>query len=189
MRASDMEHRAQLVAAFAIRMPRREISYELVGLLGYLADRVCLSKHGFPIVDDIRICVDGAAYDYGVMRVVLDGYNPPVRGKAMFIEAGDYSCRLSPFIEDEDIDLLSVATAGVVDDVFRQYAPLGVDGIVALMNSKEQFPELGGKEDGHEVGLADMAVAVGLEDAQGCVDDMESHRRIDRILSIMTLMK
>lgn len=187
--SSEIEHHSQLVAALAMRMPCREISYDMVGHLSYLADRLSLSRHGFPVVNDVRISDGSSAMDCGVMRIVFDGFNPDCRGDEMFDFVGDYSCRLSRHVEPEDLDLFSVASWKIVDETVASYAHLGVKGIEAVMGDKDRFPELAGKSIGQEISLIEILSAVGVDDPQAYANEIESHIRIDRVLSVLALKK
>lgn len=184
---SHMMQQAQLLAAFAIRASEREIRYDLAGHLAYLADRLSLARHGFPVVSDIRIAALGGAVNCGVMRTVFDGFNPDIRGERMFCEIGVYTCRLSAHIVDEDLDLLSVSTTRIIGDVWEAYAPLGTEGIVRLMANRDNYPEIPPQALGNDITLVAMLEALGFDDAADMVVEIEAHERIDRIFSVLSM--
>jgi hypothetical protein len=181
-----MQH-AQLLAAFAIRAEEREVTYDLAGHLAYLADRLCLARHNFPVVSDRRVAVMGGAVNCGVMRTVFDGFNPDIRSEPMFSEVGPLSCRLSRHIVHEDLDLMSVATTRVIADVWSAYAPLGTDGIAALMSDRRQFPEIPSQGLGEDISLGSMLDSLGFDDAKDIAVEIEAHERLDRIFSIISV--
>lgn len=182
---SQMLQHAQLVAAFAMKAPDREVSYDLAGHLGYLADRLCLDRHNYPVVTDRRVLVMGAAIDCGVMRTVFDGFNPDIRGQAMFAHVGTLSCRLSDHVLEEDLDLHSVATTAILDEVWVQYGNLGVDGITEAMSDPQRFPEITTHGFGDDISTASILRAIGFEDANEIAGEIEAHERLDLIFSIM----
>jgi hypothetical protein len=185
--ASQMLQHAQILAAFAMKAPDREISYDLAGHLGYLADRLCLERHNFPVVADRRVSVMGSAVDCGVMRTVFDGFNPEVRGQAMFSEVGPLSCRLSDHVIDEDLDLHSVTTAGIIAEVWLQYGALGVEGIMEAMSDGRRFPEIPAHGLGEDISVAAILQAIGFDDAADIAIEIEAHERLDLIFSILEI--
>jgi hypothetical protein len=185
--ASQMLQHAQVVAAFAMKAPEREISYDLAGHLGYLADRLCLERYNYPVVADRRVSVMGSALDCGVMRTVFDGFNPEVRGMPMFSEVGPLSCRLADHVEAEDLDLHSVATAGILDETFRQYAPLGIEGIMEAMSDPQRFPEIPDQGFGEDISIEAILRAIGFVDATEIAADIAAHERLGLIFSILEM--
>ncbi len=182
---SQMLQHAQLVAALAMKSPDREISYDLAGHLGYLADRLCLERHNYPVVTDRRVSVMGSAIDCGVMRAVFDGLNPDIRGRAMFSEVGPLSCRLSDHVIEEDLDLHSITTAGIINEVWLQYGPLGIDGVTEAMSDPQRFPEVTAHGLGEDISIAAILRAIGFEDAAEITNEIEAHERLDLIFSIL----
>lgn len=182
---SQMLQHAQLVAAFAMKAPDREISYDLAGHLGYLADRLCLERHSHPVVTDRRVSVMGSAIDCGVMRTVFDGFNPDIRGQSMFSEVGPLSCRLSDHVLEEDLDLHSVSTTAILNEIWLQYGDLGVDGITEAMSDPQRFPEIIANGLGDDISVASILSAIGFEDAAEIAIEIDAHERLDLIFSIM----
>lgn len=182
---SQMLQHAQLVAAFAMKAPGREISYDLAGHLGYLADRLCLERHNYPVVTDRRVSVMGSAIDCGVMRTVFDGFNPDIRGQAMFVEVGPLSCLLSDHVLEEDLDLHSVSTTAILDEVWLQYGAIGIDGIMKAMSDPQRFPEINTHGFGDDISTASILRAIGFEDAAEIAVEIEAHERLDLIFSIL----
>lgn len=182
---SQMLQHAQLVAAFAIKALDREISYDLAGHLGYLADRLCLERYNYPVVADRRVSIMGSAIDCGVMRTIFDGFNPDVRGMPMFSEVGPLSCRLSSHVTEEDLDLHSAATAGIIDEVWLRYGSIGIDGITEAMSDPQQFPEIPGHGLGEDISIAGILHAIGFDEADDIALEIEAHERLDLIFSIL----
>lgn len=178
-----MQH-AQLVAAFAMKAPDREISYDLAGHLGYLADRLCLERHNFPVVTDRRVSMMGSAIDCGVMRTVFDGFNPDIRGQAMFSEVGPLSCRLSDHVLEEDLDLHSVSTTAILNEVWLRYGDIGIDGIMRAMSDRQRLPEIDMHGFGNDISTASILRAIGFEHADEIAVEIEAHERLDLIFSI-----
>lgn len=186
---NELEHQSQLVAAFAIRMPGRELGYDMAGHLAYLADRLSLARHGFPVVNDLRISDGRAAVDCGVMRIVFDGYNPDCRGTPMFSHVGDFSCRLADHVVMEDLDLFSVSMSSILEEVVATWVPEGVKGIEKAMADDLLFPEVVGRQIGEEIPVVEMLRAVGVEDAESCAREIEAYRHIDRVFSVLSVKK
>jgi len=186
MRNVMMQH-AQLLAAFAMRSEGGEITYDLAGHLAYLADRLCLGRHGFPVVSDRRISVMGSAINCGVMRTVFDGFNPEVRGERMFSEVGPLSCRISGHLVEEDLDLHSVAVTKVIDDTWSQYAKLGVESIGVAMTDRDRFPEIEPNGFGRDIYLKDILSAHGFADAEAIEEEILAHERIDIMFAVLEL--
>jgi hypothetical protein len=53
--------------------------------------------------------------------------------------AAALSCRLSYHDAEEDLDLHSAATAGIIYEIWLQHGPLRVDGITEAMSDAEPF--------------------------------------------------
>lgn len=183
-----LEH-AQLVAAFALKAPGREIGYDVAGHLGFLADRLCLQRHNFPMVTDRRMAVMGMGVDCGVMRTVFDGFNPVVRGEPMFSEVGTFACRLSDHIMVEDLDLHSVATTSIVDEIWSAYGSLRIEDLASAMSDAAVFPEIAAAGHGDDITIMDMLHALGFEDAAEIAQHIEDHERMDRLLSVLAPMR
>ncbi|NTF18057.1 hypothetical protein G6L37_06540 [Agrobacterium rubi] len=179
-----MQH-AQLLAAFALKSEGREIRYDLAGRLAYLADRLCLERHGFPVVSDRRIAVMGSAVNCGTMRTVFDGFNPEVRGAPMFSEIGALTCRVSDHVLAEDLDLHSVSIGRIIDETWTNHADLGVEGIERLMSQPGRYPEISPAGMGCDITIKDMLDALGFEDAEEMAAEIDAYERIDLIFSVL----
>lgn len=186
MRNIMMEH-AQMLAAFALRSEGGEISYDLAAHLAYLADRLCLGRHGFPVVSDRRVSVMGSAINCGVMRTVFDGFNPEVRGERMFAEVGQLSCRVSGHLVEEDLDLHSIAVTKVIEDTWSQYGRIGVESIRATMSDRGRFPEIKSNGSGSDISLKDILSAHGYADAEAMEEEILAHERIDILFAVLEL--
>jgi hypothetical protein len=182
---SQMMQHAQLLAAFALRAPGREISYDLAGHLGYLADRLSLERHNFPIVRDRRVAVMGMAVDCGVMRTVFDGFNPVVCDQPMFSEVGPLSCRLSDHIQQDDLDLHSISDTKIIDEICGKYLGKGMEVVSSAMTDRETFPEITDEGFGQDISIEDILRGIGVDQAEEVAKEIEAHDRLDLVFSIM----
>lgn len=174
---NDLEHAAQLVAAFALRLPAGQVTVGKAARLAYVADRECMRRHGFPIIDDIRVATNGAL-NIKVLRAARHS------GRPLFSEIGE-SCFTDPALGIDDLDLFSVADNAVLDDVVATWGGLDIEDLDRKM--RDEFSELSHVEVGMEIGEKEIFAALGSEDPEGDAERLQSFRRIDQLFGIASL--
>ncbi|WP_327209945.1 hypothetical protein [Rhizobium leguminosarum] len=183
------DRHAQLVAAIAVRLPGRTVSFAKAARLAYLADREAMRRHGFPVVDDQRVATPGGvAFCIGVLQAMQEGSNPelPATGERtpgirLFSTTEDMGCTVDDAVRDEDLDLFSRAEIDVIDDVVDRWG----GRIDSLMSGTDVFPELHGLRSWMEVTEIAMFSALGDTNPQSSAERLEDHRRIDRLFESM----
>lgn len=179
---NDLEHAAQLVAAFALRLPERAIAFGKAARLAYVADRESMRRHGFPIIDDIRIAA-GGALNMKVLRTGRDGCIPLLAERPLLSVIGE-GCRLDPAVGVDDLDLFSIADNAVLDQVVGGWGDLEVDEIDRKM--RDEFPELSQLDAGMEVSERAIFAAVGSDDPDGDAERLQSFRQIDHLFAALS---
>lgn len=187
------DRHAQLVAAIAVRLPGRTVSFAKAARLAYLADREAMRRHGFPVVDDQRVATPGGgALCIGVLQAMQEGSNPelPATGERtpgirLFSTTEDMGCTVDDAVRDEDLDLFSRAEIDVIDDVVDRWGGFDLGRIDSLMSDTDAFPELRALRPWMEVTEIAMFSALGDEDPEVSAERLEDHRGIDRLFESM----
>lgn len=180
---NDLEHAAQLVAAFALRLPAGQLTFGKAARLAYVADRECMRRHGFPIIDDIRVATNGAL-NFKVLRAAQHGCNPLVSGHPLFSEIGE-ACFTNPALGIDDLDLFSVADNAVLNHVVATWGEFDIEDLDRKM--RDEFSELSHVEVGTEIGEKEIFAALGSEDPEGDAERLQSFRRVDQLFEIASL--
>jgi hypothetical protein len=134
---------AHLVAAIAVRLPGRTVSFAKAARLAYLADREAMRRHGFPVLDDQRrvTTAGGGALCIDVLQAMREGSNPEIPatgertpGVRLFSTMADMKCTIDDAVRDEDLDLFSRAEIDVIDDVVDRWGGFDLGCIDSLMS-------------------------------------------------------
>lgn len=185
---------AHLVAAIAVRLPGRTVSFAKAARLAYLADREAMRRHGFPVLDDQRrvTTAGGGALCIDVLQAMREGSNPEIPatgertpGVRLFSTMADMKCTIDDAVRDEDLDLFSRAEIDVIDDVVDRWGGFDLGCIDSLMSDTDIFPELHGLRPWMEVTDIAMFSALGDTNPQASAERLEDHRRIDRLFESM----
>jgi hypothetical protein len=180
---------AQLVAAIAVRLSGRTVSFAKAARLAYLVDREAMRRHGFPVIDGQRLTTPGGgALCIDVFPIMKEAVNPELPatgertpGARLFSAITNLTCTLDDAVGDKDLDAFSIAEIAVVDDVVDRWGGFDPSDIDLLMSDTDVFPELSGLRPWMEVPEIAMFSALGDDDPHASAERLEEHRRVDRL--------
>lgn len=114
----------QVVSFFARRQGGAINCLKLAKLL-YLADRANLSKYEFPITWDNFVSMPHGPVD-SISNECVNGMYGPIEGWDDFVDGRvGYEVRVKTSVTDDDLDELSDAEIGTLDEVWSEFGHMG----------------------------------------------------------------
>lgn len=174
---------AQIIAYFALKSPTRSINMLKAIKLVYISDRECLKRYALPMLDEPRASmphgpVNSKTYDNAKGEVEDE------RWSAVLDDRANHMIGVKPHITSDDLDELSDAEIGTLDDVWGQFGGMTQWQLVDWTHDSKNIPEW---EDPHgssyPIPIERVLRAVGIEDAAAHAEFLRDRSDISKLLS------
>lgn len=175
---------AQVVAYLLIKNEGKSLGVLKVAKLLYLADRESLNRYGFSITDDDFVSMPhGPANSRTLNRIRGESFAQSKDWDSLIKDREDHKIGLRKTqISVDDLDELSRADIGCIDEVWTAHSPKTDLQLVEWTHDPDNVPEWEDPNGSSSpIPYKRVFQALGVENIDAQVEEIENFRSIDRL--------